>query len=183
MTWFEKIRLGFLTRSRREKLLATLFVVVLAVLWAVLLVGRVRAFGPKLAQAKEEAMFQDGVLDARERIEIDYETAFSRLSDNPDRPSGKIAYETVDQIVRSSGFTNFRLDPPQPERRDQLTFHPINLNVFKADFAKLAELFNAITTRLPTVNLAEVVISAPDRTNPQAPLDARFKFVAIEINR
>jgi hypothetical protein len=54
------------------------------------------------------------------------------------------------------------------------------VNIYKADFFKLAELFKTITTSLPTVNLAELVVSVPDRSNPLL-LDARFKFVAIEI--
>lgn len=178
MTPLEKLRLGFLGRSRREKMLAVLFLVVVAALWLILLVGRVRDFAPELESIRFEANNQSRVLADEARIQSRYDTAFARLP--KDGLQGKVAYETVDQLVRSSGY-NFRLDPPQPERRDQLTFFPINVNIFKADYFKLAELFRTITTRLPTVNLAEVVISVPDRNNPQL-LDARFKFVAIEIN-
>jgi hypothetical protein len=141
-------------------------------------VDRVSAFGPKLTAIKETADIQAGVLADRERIQAKYDAAFATLS-TKDRPPGKVAYETIDQIVRA-GY-NFRMDQPQTERRDQLTYFPINVNVFKSDFFKLAELFNTITARLPTVNLAELVISVPDKTNPLL-LDARFKFVAIEIN-
>jgi hypothetical protein len=180
MTLLEKLRLGFLARTRREKLLTLLFLVVIAAMWLMLFVNRVRAFGPELALIKETASQQAEVLDDRERIAAKYAAAFATLSESPDRPPGKVAYETVDQIVRTSGY-NFRIDPPLSERRDQLTFFPINVQILKADFFKLAELFKTITSRLPTVNLAELVISVPDKANPTL-LDARFKFVAIEIN-
>ena len=125
---------------------------------------------------------QKRTLAGQEQINERYEAAFERLSASADaRPSGKVAYETVDQILRSSSL-DFRLDPAQPERRDQLTFHPINVNISRADYGKLAEIFRTITTQLPTVNLAEVVISVADRNNPGL-LQARFRFVAIEINR
>jgi hypothetical protein len=180
MSLLEKLRLGFLARSRREKLLTVLFLVVIAALWLVFFVDRAQAFGPKLAQVNETAANQSTVLDDRERIETKYETAVATLSAT-DRPSGSFAYQTVDQIVRSSGFSDFNIQPPQPQRRDQLTFHPINVTIRKADFLKLAELFNTITSRLPTVNLAEMVVAANDKSNP-ALLDASFKFVAIELN-
>jgi hypothetical protein len=180
MTFLENLRLSFLARARREKVLAVMVVVVLAALWVILFLGRVRTFGPQLAELKRTANDQTIVISGRDVIEADYAAAVATLSDE-NRPSGKVAYETVDQIVRGSGY-NFRIDPPAPERRDQLTFHPINVNIYKSDFFKLADIFRTIKARLPTVNLAEVVISVPDKTNPQL-LDARFKFVAIEFNR
>ena len=183
MTLLEKLRLGFLGRSRREKLLTVLFLVVVAGVWLTLLSNRVRAFGPTLTAIRAEAERQSDVLADEERITSLYETAFASLSQ--DRPPGKVAYETVDQIVRAAGAEagfRFAIDPTQPQQRDQLTYYPINVTIYKADFFKLRDLFNTITGRLPTVNLAEVVLSVPDRTNANF-LDARFKFVAIEINR
>jgi hypothetical protein len=183
MTLLEKLRLGYLARARREKLLTVLFLVVVAGLWLTLFVDRVQAFGPELTQIKDTAENQNNVLNDRERIETRYASAFATLS-GTDRPSGQDAYATIDQIVRSFNQAtgcNISIDRLSSERRDQLTFYPIGFSVFKADFFKLAGLFNDVIARVPTVNLSEVVISVPDKSNPML-LDARFKFVAIEIN-
>lgn len=178
MNWAEKVRLAFLGRTRREKLLATAFVVVLALLWLVLLVARIRDFAPRLAAIRSEAQIQGSWLARRESIAARYEEAVANLRDR--QLDGNEAYATVDRLLRQSGFSSFQIDPPRPDPREQLTFHPINVKINKANYFQLRDLFRQIMTALPNVNLEEVIIAAPDRSGQF--VDAQFKFVAIEIN-
>jgi Pilus assembly protein, PilO len=178
---FERLRPLFLARSRREKMLAVLFVTVSAVIWAILWTDRVRRFSPEMAKVRADAREQSNWLDQQTVIQARYDEVLAKLRDSGDN-SGRLAHQTVDQIVRKYGFSNFRIDPPQPQRKEGITLHPINVTVFKGEWRQLAALFNEIVTALPSVNLEEVTIGAPDRSN-QKLLDAKFKFVAIEINR
>jgi hypothetical protein len=178
MTTAEKLRAGFLERSRREKLLAALFLVVLAAIWLFFLVGQIRTFRPELNTVRVNAREQANWLENKVSIQQRYDEAYRSVS-AIETPSGKDALAKVDEIARRYGYP-YRIDPPQPVKREQLTFHPINVNVSKADFTKLADMYRDITAALPTVNLDEVTLALPDR-NGQL-LEAKFKFVAIEIN-
>ena len=183
MTTAEKLQAGFLARARREKLLAVLFLVVLAAVWLFVLMAQVRTFRPELRAVRAAATDQGRWLGEKVTIQERYDEAYRQLSEI-EMPTGNAAYATVDQIVRRFGaaFGRWGIDPPQPVKREQLTFHPINVSIYKGDYNQLSALFREITTALPTVNLDEVTIAVPDKNNATI-LDAKFKFVAIEINR
>lgn len=180
MTTVEKLRAGFLLRSRREKMLTTLFLGALAAIWLFFLVGQIRTFRPELATVRANRREQSNWLENKTVIQQRYDEAFRTLSSVETTVSGKDASAKVEEIARHYGYA-YRMDPAQPVRREKLTFYPINVSVSKAEFGKLAAMFREITAALPTVNLDEVTIASPDRNG--ASLEAKFKFVAIEINR
>jgi hypothetical protein len=182
MTLLEKLRLGFLARSRREKLLSVAFLVVLTALWLVLFVDRWRRFAPELAQVRSDAEENSRWLAAEPNIASRYQAALEVLRDTSLK--GPQAYATIDQISRGSGL-GFRMDPPSSNRREQLTFYPINVNITKGDYNQLRKYYQDVLGALPSVKLDEVTIAAPGRAVPGQPvlLDAKFKFVAIEINQ
>jgi len=156
-----------------------LFVVVLAALWVFWVVDRARSFRAELRTVQSVAEDHANWFALEASIRERYEAALVGLPPNP--PTGPQAYAVIDQIVRKHGLA-FRFDQPKPTKAENLTLHPITVNVFKAKYKQLEELFTEITTALPTVNLDEVKIAMPDRSNFNV-LDAQFKFVAIEIHR
>ncbi len=151
----------------------------LAVLWLLLFVGRTRTFAPELqsvrARANDQAIWIANETSIRQR----YDQAVADLKAQGKELKGARAYATIDQLVRASNL-GFRIDPLTSTRREQLTFYTINATVSKADYTSLRSLFDQIMTALPNVNLDEVTIAAPER-NAKV-VDAKFKFVAIEIN-
>jgi hypothetical protein len=179
MNALEKIRPWFLGRSRREKLLAVAFLLVLAGLWFYSLAGRMRAFTQEVTMVRRQSSKQADVLNRRAEIDASYAAAVARLKDQ-ELPTGAQAYAKVDEIVRKYPYA-FRIDPLQSRTSDNLTYNNINVSLQKADYQQLAKLFGEITAALPTINLDEITLTA-DRRNP-AQLDARLKFVAIEFNR
>jgi len=178
MTLLEKLRLGYLARTRREKLLSVAFLVVLTALWLVLFLDRCGKFAPELARVREQAEENAKWFAGEPGIAARYQAALEILRDTSLK--GSQAYATIDRISRESGLA-FRMDPPTSNRREQLTFSPINVNITKGDYGQLRKFYQDVMNALPNVKLDEVTIASPDRTG--ALLDAKFKFVAIEINQ
>ena len=175
----EQLRPVFLARSRREKVLAAIFLIVLVLIWFGTYISRFKEFSLSLGSVRATADSQSQWLDDRVNIEADYEIAISQLSDAA-LPTRSEVLAQVDALVRKYRFL-FRIDPPQSQTRDRLTFHTISLNIEKADYGQLEAFQNELTTSLPTVNLEQITLAA-DRRNP-AQLDTRLRLVAVELNR
>ncbi len=174
-----RLRPGFLSRSRREKFLAVLFIVVLALIWASALLTRVKAFSLELRSVQSTANSQGQWFDDRENIEAGYEAAIAQLSDAA-LPSRSEVLARIDALVRKYQFT-FRIDPPQSQVRDRLTFHTISVSIDKAEYEKLMAFQNELSASLPTVNLEQITLVADRRTPSQ--LDTRLRLVAVEFNK
>lgn len=178
MTLLEKLRLAFLARTRREKMLSVAFLVAISALWLVLYIDRWGDFAPELSRIREQAREDANWLALEPGIAVRYQDALESL--RSDSINGARAYSTIDQIARASGM-DFKAPEPVPNKREQLTFYPINVNITKGDYFQLKKFYQDVVNALPTVKLDEVTIGAPDRTG--AVLSAQFKFVAIEINQ
>ena len=90
------------------------------------------------------------------------------------------------RIVRQGKFGaaqqgGFRFDPLQSVTRENLTFHTITLSASRSPYQQLRSFYQEVLQTLPTVNLDEITVNAPDRRTDA--LEGRFKFVAIEFNR
>ena len=143
MNALESIRPWFLGRTRREKLLAVAFLLVLAGLWFYSLAGRVRAFTQEFTMVRHQSAGQAAVLSRRAEIDARFAAAVARLKDQ-ELPTGAQAYAKVDEIVRKYPYA-FRIDPLQAKTSDNLTYNSINVSLQKADYQQLARLFGEIT--------------------------------------
>ncbi|MGH8021617.1 MAG: hypothetical protein ACREIA_25705 [Opitutaceae bacterium] len=179
MITLDQLRPGFLARSRREKFLTVLFLVVLAIIWASTFVTRVKAFSLEIGSEQSTANSQAQWLGDRESIEANYEAVIAQLSDAA-LPSRSEVLAQIDALVRKYQFT-FRIEPPQSQVRDRLTFHTIALSIDGADYNRLQAFQNELSALLPTVNLEQITIVA-DR-QPPFHLNTRLRLVAVEFNK
>lgn len=175
-----RFRPGFLARSRREKFLAVLFLVVLALIWLSMFISRAKAMGLRLGSDGATARSQAQWLDGTEEIEVRYNEALTRLS-GAALPSRSAVQASVTALANKYGFSPFRIDPPQTQRRDKFTFHTFSVSIDKAEYGKLEAFQKDLATSLPTVNLEQITLQSQPRT-PEL-LDARLRLVAIEFTQ
>ena len=170
---------AFMSRSRREKILAVLFLGVMVAIWFSSISTRVELFNTQrkilLANKKE----QDTWLENRQSIDADYRSSLTKLTE-ADLPNRNEFAGQIDAMLRKYQF-GFRTDPPQTKVLNTISEHTVNVTIEKADYAALMEFTGEIKDQFPYVALEQLTLN-PDRRNP-ALLDARLRLVAIEFNR
>lgn len=170
----------FLARPRREKILAVLFLAVLAAIWSGSLLGRVREVSRDLATLRATAKSQAVWLNKEDSIEARYVEAMAKLN-NTALPSRSEVMARLEELARKHGIAPFELNPPISDVREGLTFHTFNMSMRHVDYDQLQSFYEEVQSALPSVNLFEVRISANMSNREQ--LSARLGLVAIELNR
>jgi hypothetical protein len=173
----EQYRPLFLARYRREKVLIAAFIVVIAVIWAGTLPGRV---GDRIREVQLEGANidrQDDVLGLRDRIEADYERALGSLDPSTMPPRQEVVAR-LESLAKQSGLTP-GMGLSTSTRSDRLVFHLINVSFDRVPFAKVAEFQRAVSTTLPSVNLKTLVLTARPQ-QAAVEMSARLTFEAIE---
>lgn len=170
---------AFMARSRREKILALLFLGVMVVLWFSSLSTRVESVNRERKILMVEKKVQEEWLKDRQTIDADYQSSLTRLTEARLPNRNEFAGQ-IDAMLRKYQF-GFRTDPPQTKVLKTISEHTVNVTIEKADYNTLREFTGEIKDQFPYVALEQLTLN-PDRRNP-ALLDARLRLVAIEFNR
>lgn len=173
------LRPAFMARTRREKILALLFLVAMVVIWFSSISARYETTLTAGRSLKEVKRFQDTWLDNRQTIDANYQASLARLSE-VNLPTRNEFAGQIDTMLRKYQF-GFRVDPPQTKSGTTISEHTVNVSIEKANLDPLMEFTSEIKERFPYVSLEQLTL-IPDRRNP-ALIDARLRLVAIEFNR
>ncbi|MEZ5277722.1 MAG: hypothetical protein R3F07_15180 [Opitutaceae bacterium] len=173
------LRPAFMARSRREKVLAVLFLLVMAAIWFSSFSGRVKAVREESRTLFANKEVQDAWLKDRKTIDSNYQASLSRLNEAKLPTRNEFAGQ-IDTMLRKYQF-GFRVDPPQTKARNTISEHTVTVSIEKANLAPLIEFTREIKEQFPYVGLEQLTL-IPDRRNP-ALIDARLRLVAIEFNR
>lgn len=179
LQYIEQYRPLFLSRTRREKVFFTAFVVVLIVVWMSTLAGRAKAFNIERISVQADARDQALWIDERDNIETNYQDALALLQ-TAELPTRNEVLAQIQALIQKYEFNPFTLNPPTTETRQNLLFHTYTVSFPRAEWEKLSMFHDELATALPTVNLEQLTLIA-DRRNP-ALLNARLRLVAIEFS-
>ena len=169
----------FMARSRREKVLALLFLAVIVILWFSNLSTRVESVTMQTKSLMANKKNQGQWLESRQMIDSDYQSSLTLLTE-ASLPSRNEFAGQIDAMLRKYQF-GFRTDPPQTKVLNTISEHTVNVTIEKAGDSTLIEFTGEIKDQFPYVALEQLTLN-PDRRNP-ALLDARLRLVAIEFNR
>ena len=169
----------FMSRSRREKILALLFLGVMVAMWFSSISTRVESFNTQRKTLSVNKRDQNAWLEDRKSIDDQYQSSLTKLTE-AHLPSRNEFAGQIDAMLRKYQF-GFRTDPPQTKVLNTISEHTVNVTIEKADYVALREFTGEIKDQFPYVALEQLTLS-PDRRNP-ALLDARLRLVAIEFNR
>lgn len=174
----EQYRPLFLARTRREKVLFSLFLVGIAVAWAGTFPGRIGDMLREVRLARQNISEQDTWFANRERIEQEYQAALASL-DPAQLPPRQQVVAQLEGLARQSGL-NPKIDPSTSTRSHPLTFHTINVSFDRVGYGKVAEFQRAAAAALPSVNLKTIVVSNPARVPGATDINVRLTYEAIE---
>ena len=170
---------AFMARSRREKILALLFLGVMVFIWFSSFSSRVELVNTQRKIIKATKQDQDAWLENRQTIDADYQSSLTRLTEAR-LPSRNEFAGQIDAMLRKYQF-GFRTDPPQTKVLNTISEHTVNVTIEKAEYTPLKAFTGEIKDQFPYVALEQLTLN-PDRRNP-ALIDARLRLVAIEFNR
>lgn len=171
----ERYRPLFLSKSRREKMLFTLFLVVIAIVWFSSVSGRIGATTREVRLARDDAREQQRWFDSREAIEAEYQQALASLDPANILPRAEVLARL--QALAGQHGLSPRIDPTAPQKRERLTFHTVNVSFDRVDYGKLAEFQRATAAALPSVNLKTIRVNTTARAGG---LNARLTYEVIE---
>jgi Tfp pilus assembly protein PilO len=178
---FSDIRPFFLARTRREKFLAVLLLIALAVIWLSTFSGRAAAAWRDGKAVNGDVAVQSQWLDNAASIEARFDEALARL-EGKTLPSKNEVLALIQALVQKHGFgQGFSLPPPVSQQRERLTFHTYDLSIQRASYDQLQAFHEDLASALRTVTLERFVLQA-DTRNPKQ-INASLRLVAIEFNR
>lgn len=177
------IRPWFLSRQRREKILAALFLLAVALVWLGLLVDRVRGFSLQVRIVRSDANTQEIYLHRSADDDARYEAAITALNPGSFPPLSEVSAKVEALVVKYSFKRN--ITPSKAQKHGALKFQSITVTVDGADFFQLRDFQREIATSLPTVHLKQFTLRPASRNPGQASaqLNAKFELEAIEFNR
>ena len=133
----ERYRPLFLARTRREKVLFAAFLLVIALIWAGTLPGRISQTHQDLSLAGEAIDEQNTLFKLRDQVETKYQTALASLDPEKFPPRQQVVAQ-LESMARQAGL-NPKIDPSTSAKSDRLTFHTINVSFDRVGFARISE--------------------------------------------
>jgi hypothetical protein len=177
---FIKARRAFFKMSMREKVLALLFALALALVWGSWQLDRQSLLNERHWEAGAAEDVQENWLSEEERYRATYESQKAAI-DLEALPTREEVSGQIDALVRRAGFSSFDFPPPRTEEGAEMNFHTFQLVVQKATYAKIKNFTKTIKAELPYLSLERVVIQAQERDDDF--LNVRFVFKSIEYTK
>lgn len=174
------LRVFFLARYFREKLLLAGFAVLAAAVWLSSLAGRTSRF-VREAHATRGALEEQALwLSNRAKIEASAQAAASQLDAVRTLDATRLLAE-VAAIAADAGLKNTTSGESQDESNGQFSVHTLRFNVTRADWDSIKGFYLALQKRSPYIGIEQFSLQA-DRSNA-ALLNASLRISSVEIAR
>ncbi len=173
------LKVFFLSRLLREKLMLVLFVALGAVMWLSSFSARASRQWHAHHAASSELAVQKQWLANRTAIEAGALAAVKNLDPARTLDDTRLVGE-LSALAREYDlkFTN---DTPQTERSGQFAVHSVQIILPRADWEALKRFYLALVARSPYLGIEQFSLAA-DRANPSI-LNASLRVSSVEIIR
>ena len=172
------LRVYFLARALREKLLLVAFAILIALTWASGFETRAVRFKKEQHSTsmglKEQALW----LADKDNIEKGATTAASKLDASRTLDGTRLLAEMT-AMANETGLRNTVTGDPQQESNGQFAIHTLQFSVSKADWDSLKSFYLELEKHSPYIGIEQFQVRA-DPTNP-ALLNASMKVSSGEI--
>lgn len=173
------LKVFFLSRLLREKVMLVLFVALGTVMWLAAFSGRASTAYRAYRSSSNELTQQKQWLESGGAIEAGAVQAVKNLDPALTLDDTELVGE-LSALAREHNlkFTN---DTPQTERSAQFAVHTVQVTLPRADWEVLYRFYVALARRSPYIGITQFSLAA-DRANP-ALLNASLRVSSVEIVR
>lgn len=174
------LKLWFLARLPREKMLVLAFVLIGAVIWLSASFDRLRRERNTLTLARGELNTQAVWLENRSAIEAAAAAAVKNL--DPARTfDASFLVSQINQIAQRSGLQGYNVEPPRTQRSPQFAVHTVLFTVRRAELAALLRFNQELEAKAPYIGLEQVNLRV-DR-GAVGMVSADFQIASVELVR
>jgi hypothetical protein len=171
------LKLWFLGRLLREKLLILILVIAGSLIWLSSASGRLTATMRGFRVAEAELESQSVVLSNREAIEESAKIAVSHL-DPAKTYDATFLVSEVDKMAKRAGLTA-NTAPPRTQRSPQFAVHTVQMISARAEMASVLRFYQELASRAPYLGLKKVSIQG-DRATPGM-IRITFEIDSVEL--
>lgn len=174
MDFFRHVFFGL---KNRERLLVSLLIAALVLLWMVIVVRNLRENAGAFVTSRQQLNVQSDILELAPEVQTQVREALSGLdSSRTYSPSQLVG--RLDSLARSM---NLRVDlsAPRTEEGDLYAAHLVRLRIDNGDLTDLSGFNDALQAESPYIVITQFQFSA-DRRDPRQ-IDATFDIASFEL--
>ncbi len=172
------LKLWFLGRLLREKLLVLVLVLSGSLIWLSSASGRLTATMRGFRVADSELETQSVILGNRDAIEEAAKVAVSHL-DPAKTYDATFLVSEVDKMAKRAGLTA-NIAPPRTQRSPQFAMHTVQMLSPRAEMASVLRFYQELASKAPYLGLKKVTIQG-DRTTPDM-VRVTFDIESVELS-
>jgi hypothetical protein len=150
-TWFEG-------RNRREQVLVTVFVLLIAAVWLLGAMGRLRTQLAGWRSTQTGLATQQLWLDRQQDIEARSAAAVRNLDPARTYDATRLV-GTVNSLASAAGM-NLTIDPPQTLRTPQFAYHTAKVTFRRTDLPALLKFYDELGKQAPYLNLESIALQS-----------------------
>jgi hypothetical protein len=173
------IRVFFLARFVREKLLLTGFAVLAAAIWLSSLAGRtgrlLREVRVTTSSLNEQALWMSN----KAKIEAQAQAAAAQLDAARTLDATRLLAE-VGAIAEEAGLKTYSSGEPQDQSNGQFSVHTLRFSVTRSDWDSIKNFYLGLQKRSPYIGIEQFSLQS-DRANA-ALLNASIRISSVEIS-
>ncbi len=174
------LRVYFLTRQLREKVLLLGFILFATVWWLWAYSGRANRFWRDQRSTTLTLKEQRQWLDNRLSIETAAQKAASRLDPSQTLDRLRLA-SAVTQAANESGLRNTTSNPLPSQTNGQFTVHSVDFQAINANYEALLQFYLKLHKRAPYIGVEKFQLNS--NANDESKLTLRLVVSAVEIPR
>ncbi|MDE3083631.1 MAG: hypothetical protein KGJ37_00235 [Verrucomicrobiota bacterium] len=172
------LKLFFLNRLMREKVLLLGFALLAAATWFSSAAGRLVRFGRGFSETSKLMSAQKKLLADRTKIEAKAQRAAAQLDPSRTLDSARLQGELN---TLAAGLPNVTIDARPSQQTDQFAVNSVQFSVRKVSWEALLRFYVELSKHSPYISIEQCSVVA-DRANP-AQLDATMQIFSVEIAR
>jgi DNA-binding cell septation regulator SpoVG len=173
------LKLWFLSRLFREKVLVLAFMLLAALIWLSGAVDRLQSRMRLVRSADSELATQAIWLQNRPAIDSAAATAVSHLE--PARTLDATFLVAEMQAMAGRAGLSVSIEPPRTQRSPQFAVHTVLVTSRRADLANVLRFYQELAAKAPYVGLEQVTLRI-DRSAPGA-VNADLQVASVELVR
>jgi hypothetical protein len=170
--WFE-------ARNRREQVLVTAFVIMIALTWLSGAFGRVRSRLADWNSTRTAVAAQQLWLDRQADIEARSAAAVRNLDPAKTHDATRLV-DTINALAKGAGL-NLAIDPPQTQRTPQFAYHTAKVTFRRTTLPALLNFYDELNKQAPYLNLESIALQT-DRSAGGA-INATLQISATQITK
>lgn len=174
------LKIIFLGRLMREKLLILALLVLAFAIWFSSFSKRAQNFGNAFASTSTDLETNAMWLGRKDSIEAESKRSIARLDPAQTLDGTKLLAE-VNRIAAQVGLSNVQMDDMKDETSAQFSVHTLRFTVTRASYGTLVRFYQEIQKRSPYIGIEQFAIQAAPSNASQ--LTATLRLSSVQVQR